>query len=218
MDLAPQRRVRVAVLADVRLYRDGLALVLSQHDCISVVAQDRNDEEGVRALALLSPDVVLMDAAVVSTTTLVAQLIETLPQTRVVAYAVGADDYDAVRCAEAGVAGYVPRDGTTEELVTTVLGAVRGEFHCSPKVAALMLARLSALAREKKFEHRVPLTRRELEIGALLEHGLSNKEIAARLGIGQSTVKNHVHNLLEKLHARGRGQAAAQLRRGRVAI
>ena len=96
---------------------------------------------------------------------------------------------------------------------------MRGEAACSPRVAAALLRRVAdrgARARRLDGEF-APLTSRERQIVALIDEGLSNKEIAARLCIELSTVKNHVHNLLEKLGARGRGEAAARVRMARDA-
>ena len=122
-----------------------------------------------------------------------------------------------MRCAEAGVAAFVMGDATAQQLVATMLGCACGEFHCSPRVAAMLVRRVSALA-QGVVEDRCDddLTPRERTIVGLIDDGLSNKEIARRLGIELSTVKNHVHRILEKLHASRRAQAAAHFRRAQV--
>ena len=98
--------------------------------------------------------------------------------------------------------------------MSAISGLVTGEFRCSPRVAAQLVRRLRALSRERGVDETdARLTAREQGIAALLAEGLSNKEIARRLGIELCTVKNHVHHVLEKLHATSRAQAAAQLRR-----
>jgi len=98
-----------------------------------------------------------------------------------------------------------------------VLSIARGEFRCSPRVAALLAKRVSALSQRLTPDQRHGhLTPRERAIVPLIDEGLSNKGIAARLGIEISTVKNHVHHILEKLHALRRTRAAAQFRRGRL--
>jgi DNA-binding NarL/FixJ family response regulator len=133
---------------------------------------------------------------------------------KIVAFAVAEVDEVVLACAEAGVASYVPRDASIEDLVASVHRAARGEMLCSPRIAATLFRRVAALAAEVQpaAAAAVLLTRREREIVELIDGGLSNKEIAQRLSIEVATVKNHVHNLLEKLHVHRRGQAAARVR------
>jgi DNA-binding NarL/FixJ family response regulator len=114
--------------------------------------------------------------------------------------------------AEAGIAGYVPREGSVQDLVDAVERAVRGELQCSPQLAGAIIRRLAWRAAAGSDFPRGPLTARETEIVRLIDQGLSNKEIAVRLGIEVATVKNHVHNLLEKLRVRRRAEAAAHIR------
>ena len=121
---------------------------------------------------------------------------------------------DILECAEAGIAAYVLREGSIEDLVETLEATVRGELCCTPKVAATLMRRLAALAATQPSAlDATHLTSRELGILRLIERGLSNKEIAGRLFIEVSTVKNHVHHVLEKLQVRTRGEAAARYRR-----
>jgi two-component system, NarL family, nitrate/nitrite response regulator NarL len=209
--------VRVVVLDDVKLYRDGLKSILGGCDDVVVVGEGMADRDGLRLVTSLLPDVLLLVASAVRSTTLAGDVARLAPNVRILAYGVSAGDDEAICCAEAGVAGYVPRDATTPELVQTILSVSRGEFACSPRIAALLLKRVADLASSREIpESDITLTPREREIGQLIDDGLSNKQIAGRLGIGVSTVKNHVHHLLEKLNANGRGQAAAQIRRARI--
>src|SRR5262245_28521015 len=134
------------------------------------------------------------------------------PLVKIVALAVREDEQDLVTCAAAGVAGYVTRGASVDDLIQALDGVARGELLCSPQTAATLWRRLAAFARgDGAGEHANLLTPREREIGTLLEAGLSNKEIAVRLGIEVATVKNHVHNVLEKLQVHRRAQAAARL-------
>ena len=99
-----------------------------------------------------------------------------------------------------------------DDLTSTIISVTRGELLCSPRVAATLLRRVGALANGARAPHALRgLTFREREVLDLIDGGLSNKEIAVRLHIEVATVKNHVHNLLEKLHVTSRAQAAAQL-------
>jgi two-component system, NarL family, nitrate/nitrite response regulator NarL len=115
---------------------------------------------------------------------------------------------EVLACAAAGVDGYVPLNATAEDLVAALRGVMRQELVCSPKVAA-SLYNCVGLLRSVSAE---PLTIREIEVIDLMNAGLSNKEIARRLGIEASTAKNHVQSILSKLNVHRRGQAAAKLR------
>jgi DNA-binding NarL/FixJ family response regulator len=131
----------------------------------------------------------------------------------VIAFAIGDEEQDAILCAEAGAAGYVSREASVEDLVSTIVRVAEGEFPCTPRIAALLAQRVSSLAASRDENAlATSLTAREREVLRLVDEGLSNKEIARQLGIGVSTVKNHVHNILDKTQASGRGQAAARVR------
>lgn len=212
------RPVRVAILADVRLYREGLGRLLSSHDALSVTGIGPVDRCTLQAIRRDQPDVILLEAGAACQTTIVRDLSAIAPDASVVAYGVTDEASQAVRCAEAGVSAYVPGEASGEELARTILSVRRGEFNCSPRVAALLMRRVSALSRSATPEPRDQLTARELGIVAFIAEGLSNKEIAARLGIELSTVKNHVHHILEKLQVTRRTQAAARVRSARSAI
>jgi DNA-binding NarL/FixJ family response regulator len=136
-----------------------------------------------------------------------------VPDACVIALSVEETDEELIACAEAGVAGFVRRDAAFDELTTTISSVVRGELPCSPQTAAILLRRIAQLAAERRrVTVTARLTPREREIVRLIDDGLSNKEIAGRLHIELATVKNHVHNILEKLQVHGRLEAAAHLR------
>ena len=137
---------------------------------------------------------------------------------KVVAFSVAETEDEVCECAEAGIAGYVPRNGSKEDLIAAVENAVRGEVLCSPRVAASLFRRLAARVQTTRLRPpEAALTSREQDIIALIDRGLSNKEIARQLKISLPTVKNHVHNILEKLQVRRRGAAAALLREAALA-
>jgi two-component system, NarL family, nitrate/nitrite response regulator NarL len=210
--------IRVLIVAHIRLYREGLAQMLQQEQRIRVVGTAVGADEAVTALQEHEPDVVLLDMAIPDNVWLVRALVAAVPGTKVVALAVPEVEREVIACAEAGVAGYVTREGSVEDVVEAVESVARGEMLCSPRMAATLLQRVATLALERSpgsIEAR--LTRRELEILDLIDQGLSNKEIARRLTIELSTVKNHVHNVLEKLNVSRRGEAAARARAGRHA-
>jgi two-component system nitrate/nitrite response regulator NarL len=133
------------------------------------------------------------------------------PASAVVVLAVPDADGDLLRFAEAGIAGYLTRDGSRADLIAAITSVERGEAACSPRVAAALLERVALLSTEPAAADGT-LTAREGEILRLIEAGLSNKEIGSRLFIGVPTVKTHVHNILRKLGATRRGEAAARAR------
>src|SRR5215211_8947939 len=137
---------------------------------------------------------------------------EAVPDTKAVALGIYDHESSILPCVEAGVSGYVTRDASIADLVEAVEHATRDETLCSPRIAARLLRRLAALGASHPAGIASSLTTRELEVANLLDAGYSNKEIAAELFIEVGTVKNHVHRILEKLHAKRRAEAAAQLR------
>jgi two-component system, NarL family, nitrate/nitrite response regulator NarL len=200
--------IPVLFISDVRLYREGIAELLDRDGRVDVVSVETRAAleaklDGVR--------VVLLDctaAGAVST----ARRLSTAGAPPVVALGVPADD-EVLSLAEAGVIGFVERDAQVDGLVESIAAAERGEAWCSPRIATLLLRRLTGLhGGRSQPREQANLTARERQILRLIDTGLSNKEIAQQLRIEVATVKNHVHNILEKLHVRRRGEAAAQLR------
>ena len=135
-----------------------------------------------------------------------------LPNLKVLMLDVPDNDADALASIEVGGAsGYLLCTASVDDLIRSVRAVLAGETVCSPRVANLAFVRLSGLTRHADVpwaNHSKPLTRRELDIVASIEKGLSNKEIAVHLGIEVSTVKNHVHNILDKLQLQDRRSAA----------
>jgi DNA-binding NarL/FixJ family response regulator len=142
----------------------------------------------------------------------VRSIVPAAARAKVVALGPADDDRLIVACAEAGVSGYADVDGSLDELAEVIASVGRDQLVCSPALASRLLRQVGVLARRATPVPAAELTSRELEIMALVDEGLSNKEIAARLHIQLATVKNHVHNILEKLHVSGRAAAAARTR------
>jgi len=205
--------IRLGIVADIRLYREGLAECLGQRDGFEVVCTASTPVQAWVEVSELHPDIVLVDMAIGGSRAALLHIMELAPGTPIVALGVAELEGDVLACAEAGVAGYVPRDGSIEDLVAAIQCAARGELLCTPRMAGSLLRRVAALAAEQG--HRPPaltLTGREREVVLLIDQGLSNKDIARQLGIEVATVKNHVHNLLEKLQVHRRSEAAARHR------
>jgi DNA-binding NarL/FixJ family response regulator len=160
------------------------------------------------------PDLALLDMAMPDSIPAATALARAAPGMPIIALAVPDSESHVIACAEAGIVAYVAREATLPDLVRAIEGAARGEAHCSPRVAGSLLRRIGALSRERVADDAdcARLTARELEIVALIDRGLSNKEIARALFIELPTVKNHVHHILEKLGVRRRSEAAARVR------
>jgi two-component system nitrate/nitrite response regulator NarL len=206
--------ITAVVVAEVRFYRDGLAQLLAHQQGFTVTATASGPEEALVAVRDHGPDVVLLALGDATGPSLVQEIVEERPGSRVVALGVAEEEDDVLALAEAGVAGYVTTDGSADDVLAVVESVARGETLCSPRIAAALLRRVASLTQERRARPPdPPLTAREREVLALIEQGLSNKEIARGLCIEVATVKNHVHNILEKLQVKRRGEAAALLRR-----
>ena len=211
-------RTRVFLMSDIRLLRDGVVLDLSRCESLEVIGA-ADGAEGPARVAADRPDVVLLDAGIGGGLAAPRRLRQLVPDLRIIVFAIAPGETDIVAWAEAGTDGYVAREASSTDLVAAIEGALRGEVFCSSRLTGLLLARVAELSgRRLAYETSDVLTRRERSVMHLLEHGLSNKEIARRLGIGPATVKNHVHRILGKLQARGRGEAVARLRQAEGAV
>ena len=211
--------IGVLIVAEIRLFREGLADMLRDEPGVDVIGTAAGADEAVPLLREQHPDVVLLDVALPENAWLARALVAAVPGTQIVALAVPEIEESVVACAEAGVAGFVTREGSVEDVVAAVEAVARGETLCSPRMAASLLRRIATLALERSPESiESRLTRRELEILDLIDQGLSNKEIARRLTIELSTVKNHVHNILEKLNVTRRWEAVARVRAERAPL
>jgi DNA-binding NarL/FixJ family response regulator len=211
--LAETRHVRVLVLGNVRLFREGIALVVGAHDGLHLVGSAALDANLERLVREERPDVALLDAAAIRDGAVIQSLLTVDASLRVVAYGIVDEELDAVRCAEAGAAGYISREANADDLVTTILAVARGEFQCSARVTSLMFRRMATLVSESRaLGPAMSLSARERQIATFINRGCANKEIATALGVEVSTVKNHVHHILEKLGVARRGQVAARVR------
>jgi len=207
-----RRSIRVYLVVATRLYRDGLRDALSSR--FDVVGAAASPAFGLPEIATVRPDVVLLDADGADSAGAVADVIVTSPGTRVVALAMPEVEARLVGLAEAGISGYVSRQGSIDDLVATIESVVRGEMLCSPQMAATLLRRVTALAAERRPERsHAQLTERQSAIVALIAEGLTNKEIASRLCIELPTVKNHVHTIFARLDVRRRSEVAARARK-----
>jgi two-component system nitrate/nitrite response regulator NarL len=207
--------IGVFVLAETRMYRDGIARAVDEDARFSVAGTAADLTDAIASIGSLQPppEIILLDHAIPEGANGARRLRDACPGLRVIALAVREADGDVIPWAEAGVVGFVPRGASLEELLAGIAAVAAGGGLCSPQLATVLLNRMAALAAERRPVQALgELTRREREIALLLEEGLSNKQIAARLSIQVATVKHHVHSILEKLQVRRRGEAASAVR------
>jgi DNA-binding NarL/FixJ family response regulator len=207
--------IRVLVISGICLYREGLGEMLGRTGVVSVAGLAGDVAEGVLQWQRLSepPDVILLDTIAADAELQIRTLHAELPDVPVLALTVPNREQEIVGVAEAGIAGFVTSEASVGELVAAIESVARGEALCSPSVTAALLRRLASLARNRsETDPTGPLTLREREILELIDEGFSNKQIAQRLRIELSTVKNHVHHILAKLGVHRRTEAAALAR------
>lgn len=206
--------IGVFIVAEVRLYREGLALSLARRRSINVLGTAALDKDISKRLEDVEPDVVLFDVLRLRGHRNLKELVQGLSKYRLVALGVSDTDDEVIACAELGVSGLVSREASMAELVAALTSAMQGEMLCSPKAAAAMARRVASMSGDvtESSAFVAPLTNREMDIAGLVDRGLSNKEIARELGIEIATVKNHIHHIFEKLHVRRRSEAVAHLR------
>ena len=207
--------IAVALIEDNRLVREGITALLNQQPDIVVVSGRSADD--VAALRPLQPQVVLLDIGLRTGDSLriAAKVRAEFPEAKVIAMDLLPAHEDIVAFVNAGISGFIMKDATLEELVHTIR-AVHGGANVLPTPMVSTL--FSQIARDVVARGRphlvgaVRMTPREREVITLIAHGLSNKDIAARLRVATHTVKSHVRNIMEKLTLRTRLQIAAYAR------
>lgn len=203
--------VRVLIVDDHRIVRQGLRLLLGQDRDIEVVGEAANGQEGVMQAQSLKPDVILMDLMmpVMNGIEAIAQIRKELPDTEVLALTSVLEEVSVAKAVQAGAIGYILKDTESQELNQAIKAAAAGQIQLSTRAIASLMQRM----REPEPPTAKELSKRELEVITLLAQGQSNKEIAHTLNVSETTVKSHVSNLLAKLGVQSRTQAAYQATR-----
>lgn len=208
--------IRILLVDDQPLFREGLATLLNIHEDVTVIGEANNGQEAVALTAAHQPDVVLMDVRMpvldgVAATRILQQ---EQPHIPVIILTTFDDDEYVFEGLRAGAVGYLLKDVSSQKLIEAIKTAVRGETFLQPSVAAKVVAELNRMTSQDTPPPAAaqplvePLSDRELEILQILASGASNREIAQQLFIAEGTVKNHVTNILGKLNVRDRTQAA----------
>jgi DNA-binding NarL/FixJ family response regulator len=198
------------IVSTVRLYREGMEASFAGRPEFTIAGAASTPEEALALIERCRPQVAIIDMANRDSLDIVRRMSALDRDLLIVGFGVDEVVSEIVTCAEAGLAGYVPGDASLDELMERVERVCLGELLCSPRVAAGLFRRLSdghGIGTESR-TGAPDLTPREMQVWALIKQGQSNKMIARTLGIEVSTVKNHVHNLLDKLKVATRAPAA----------
>jgi DNA-binding NarL/FixJ family response regulator len=201
-------RIRLLIVDDHPVVRDGLRGILEGSPEFEVVGEAGNGAEAVTRAQALRPDVVLMDLRMpdVDGVTAIKRLAELGVDARVLVLTTYDTDSDVVPAIEAGATGYLLKDSPRGELLRAVRAAARGEAALSPSVATRLLGQVRGQVRAPARE---PLSARELDVLALIARGTSNRDTAARLFISEATVKTHLLHIYAKLSVNDRAAAVA---------
>jgi two-component system nitrate/nitrite response regulator NarL len=217
----PAAPIRILLADDTALFRSAIAELVDAQEGLEVIGEAENGLQAVEKARQLKPDVIVMDVEmpVMDGVQAVRLVREQMPSVKVVMLTVSESDdhlFDAIRF---GAQGYLLKNLRPAELYELIRKVMRNEPPLSPAIAGRLLGQirdgsspLASMAPAPEEPAETPaLTRRELEVLQLVADGLSNKEIATSLFITEGTVKNHVHNALEKLQLENRTQAAAYI-------
>jgi DNA-binding NarL/FixJ family response regulator len=199
--------ISVLIVEDQTLMRHGLRTILELEPGLRVAGEAANGSDGLAQALALRPDVVLTDIQMPQLTgvEMTRAIIAAWPAARIVVLTTFDRDELVFEAVRAGAMGYMLKDAPADALISTVRRVALGEAFIQPEIAARALRELARPAAPRPVD---ALTERERDVLILLAQGASNKDIAQRLAVSEGTVKNHVSNLLAKLQASNRTQAA----------
>jgi DNA-binding NarL/FixJ family response regulator len=204
------------LICRIRLYCDAIADRLAGEPAIALIGIANTEDNLVAEIETAAPDVVLLDTSPRDALAAAARLIRERPQTRILGFGVSDVPEDVVACAEAGLSGYVPCTASIKDLISAARRVASGYTVCSVAIADGLFRHLRGAALGSlPSSLECVLTQRQQQIVRLMGEGLSNKEIARRLSLGTCTVKNHVHDILDRLQVTSRSEAAARIHRTR---
>jgi DNA-binding NarL/FixJ family response regulator len=205
-------RIRIVIADDHELFRRGLRMVLEDEEDIEVVGEAGDGEEVVDLATEAAPDVVVMDVRmpILSGIEATERIKEDLPTTKILMLTISDEEDDLYEAIKAGANGYLLKEISIDEIGNAVRSVNGGQSLISPSMASKLLNEFAAMVRKEEEKQQVPaprLTPREMEVLEHVAKGMNNREIAKALFISENTVKNHVRNILEKLHLHSRMEA-----------
>ncbi|HEX9375013.1 MAG TPA: response regulator transcription factor [Actinomycetota bacterium] len=203
-------KLRVLIVDDHALFRRGLQMVLDGEPDIEVVGEAADGHQAVERAQELMPDVVLMDVRMPRRSGIeaTAEIRDALPHVRIVMLTVSDEEADLYEAIKAGASGYLLKEIPADEVPEAIRSVMTGQSRISPAMASKLLTEFATITKKPSPGVPVPtLTDRELEVLKLVAQGMANRDIARELFISENTVKNHVRNILEKLHLHSRMEA-----------
>jgi two-component system NarL family response regulator len=206
--------IQVFIVDDNLLLREGLVSMLAEQKDLVVVGSAASGLKALEQIKDVRPDVALIDIGMPDKDGIevTRALHQDLPEVKVIILGMPDLTDEIMACIEAGAVGYVLKEASFDYLVDMIRSANRGESFCSPRIAASLFSRVAEHMGDRIPQSSVKLTPREVELVNQIAEGLSNKEIAQRLSIEVQTVKNHVHNILDKLQLHNRLEAVQYAR------
>ena len=202
--------IRVLLVDDHTLFRRGIANLLASQTYITVVGEASDGWEALEKAKETTPDLILLDLRMpgLDGQKVIQRLKEIVPSSRIIVLTISENDEDLLQAIREGANGYLLKDLTPEELFQAIKRTFQGDPVISPRMASKMLTEFSRRFSGIETQPLRQLTSREGEILQLLAEGARNKEISTRLHISGSTVRNHIHHIIGKLHVHNRVQAA----------
>jgi DNA-binding NarL/FixJ family response regulator len=207
-------RLRVLIVDDHALFRRGLQMVLRQERDIEVVGEAGDGHEAVERAQETMPDVILMDIRMPRRSGIEAtqQIKDLLPHAKILMLTISDEEADLYEAVKAGASGYLLKEISIEEVADAIRSVAAGQSRLSPSMAAKLLKEFKQMSTRADEARPLPaprLTDREMEVLRLVAEGDNNRDIARKLFISENTVKNHIRNILEKLHLHNRLAAVA---------
>lgn len=199
--------IRVLVVDDHPLFRQGVLFTLGQNPDIEVVGEGENGQQAIELSRRLRPDVLLLDITmpIIDGIQAAAQVRLLAPETQIVMLTASEEGDDLMAAMKTGARGYVVKGAGAGEIVTAVKAASRGEAYITPKMAGNLLREMTQKPINDPLSE---LTERELQVLELVARGLSNKEVGIEINLAEKTVKHYLTSVLQKLHVRSRVEAA----------
>lgn len=206
------KKIRLLIVDDQELFREGLLTLLSIQNDFEIVSQASSGEEAILATTKTNPDVILMDLRMsgIGGVEATKRIVQQHPGIKIIVLTTFDEDDLVFNALHAGAIGYLLKDVSPDKLFEAIRTAYRGEYYLLPSITAKVMAEFTRTPRAPKIEADSifeNLSRREFEILRMVSTGMSNKEIALSLVIAEGTVKNHLTSIFNKLNARDRMHA-----------
>jgi NarL family two-component system response regulator LiaR len=201
-------KIRVLVVDDETVVREGLAAILANYQDIQVIGQAGDGLQAMETIRQSKPDVVLLDLAMPNQDgfTTIPKIKEIAPDTRILVVTGYADNEKVYQAIKAGALGYIVKDATRDQLLQAIRDVAQGKASLQPSIAVKLIQEINHPSESHYTED--PLTHRELDTIRLIARGLSNQDIAAELVVNERTIAKYVSSILDKLHLANRTQAA----------